>query len=68
MKRWKGYEHGVNLGGWLSQCDHSKERYETFIREEDVRRISSWGLDHAGPVVYSWDFGFTMITTIKKCN
>ena len=46
MKRWKGYEHGVNLGGWLSQCDHTKERYETFIREDDIRRISSWGLDH----------------------
>ena len=46
MKRWKGYEHGVNLGGWLSQCDHTKERYENFIHEDDIRRISSWGLDH----------------------
>jgi len=46
MKRWKGYEHGVNLGGWLSQCDHTKERYEGFIREDDIRRIASWGLDH----------------------
>lgn len=46
MKRWKGFEHGVNLGGWLSQCDHTKERYEGFICEDDIRRISSWGLDH----------------------
>ncbi|MBR5420923.1 MAG: cellulase family glycosylhydrolase [Lachnospiraceae bacterium] len=46
MKKWKGYEHGVNLGGWLSQCDHSRDRYENFIREEDIRRIASWGLDH----------------------
>ncbi len=46
MKRWKGYEHGINLGGWLSQCDHTKERYDNFITEPDIARISSWGLDH----------------------
>ena len=46
MKRWKGFEHGINLGGWLSQCDHTKQRYDTFIREEDIERIASWGLDH----------------------
>ena len=46
MKRWKGYEHGINLGGWLSQCNHTKDRYDNFIIEEDIRRISTWGLDH----------------------
>ena len=46
MKRWKGFEHGINLGGWLSQCDHTKERYDNFITEPDIARISSWGLDH----------------------
>lgn len=46
MKELKGFTHGVNLGGWLSQCDHSKERYDTFIKEEDIKRIASWGLDH----------------------
>lgn len=46
MKHWKGYEHGINLGGWFSQCDHTKERYDRFIREPDIEKISSWGLDH----------------------
>lgn len=46
MKRFKGYEHGINLGGWLSQCTHTKERYENFIKEEDIKKISLWGLDH----------------------
>lgn len=47
MKKWEGYEHGVNLGGWLSQCDHTKERYDTFITEEDIMAIRSWGaVDH----------------------
>ena len=46
MKRFEGFEHGINLGGWLSQCDYSKERYDKFITEEDIRTIASWGLDH----------------------
>ena len=46
MKEFKGFMHGINLGGWLSQCDHTKERYENFIREEDIARIKGWGLDH----------------------
>ncbi len=46
MKKWNGYQHGIDLGGWLSQCDHTKERYETFIVESDVEKIASWGLDH----------------------
>ena len=46
MRKWIGYEKGVNLGGWLSQCDYSKERLEHFIEEEDIRRLSTWGLDH----------------------
>ena len=37
MKRFEGYTKGVNLGGWLSQCDHTEERYSTFITEEDIK-------------------------------
>ena len=37
---------GVNLGGWLSQCDYSDDRLDNFIKEEDIQRIASWGLDH----------------------
>ena len=45
---------GVNLGGWLSQCDYSAERLNTFILAEDFRQIAAWGLDHVRiPVDYN---------------
>ncbi len=46
MNDLKGYKKGVNLGGWLSQCDHTKERYDNFISEKDLEKIASWGADH----------------------
>lgn len=46
MRKWIGYEKGVNLGGWLSQCDYSKEHLGNFIKEEDIKRLSTWGIDH----------------------
>ena len=46
MKKLEGFMHGVNLGGWLSQCDHTKERYDTFITEKDIEVIAGWKLDH----------------------
>ena len=49
-----GFYRGVNLGGWLSQCDYSKERLDTFITERDLAVISGWGLDHVRiPVDYN---------------
>lgn len=39
-------DRGVNLGGYLSQCEHTKEHYEEFIKESDIEKISSWGFDH----------------------
>lgn len=53
MKKFIGYQRGVNLGGWLSQCEHSKQHYDFFITESDISRIASWGLDHVRlPVDY----------------
>ena len=53
MKNWPGYRRGIDLGGWLSQCPHTRERYETFIVEDDFRTIRDWGLDHVRlPVDY----------------
>ncbi|MCI1935549.1 MAG: glycoside hydrolase family 5 protein [Bifidobacteriaceae bacterium] len=50
------YRNGINLGGWLAQYDinepapfnesQRKKHFETFITEEDIDRISHWGLDH----------------------
>ena len=54
MKEWKGYKRGVNIGGWLSQCHHTYEHYDSFIKEEDIKTISEWGLDHVRiPVDYN---------------
>ena len=46
MKNKTGIYRGVNLGGWLSQCDYSADRLNNFIKEEDFAVIASWGLDH----------------------
>ena len=49
-----GFTRGVNLGGWMSQCDYSEERLERFITEADIAKIASWGLDHVRiPVDYN---------------
>ncbi|MCQ2482673.1 MAG: glycoside hydrolase family 5 protein [Clostridia bacterium] len=53
MSDFSGFMHGVNLGGWLSQCVHTDEHYDTFITEKDIAVIKSWGLDHVRiPVDY----------------
>ena len=46
MAEFKGYKKGVNLGGWLSQCNHDKQHYDSFINENDIAQIAEWGLDH----------------------
>ena len=46
MREWKGFVHGINLGGWYSQCDYSKDRLDNFIKEDDISRIADWGFDH----------------------
>ncbi len=49
-----GFYRGVNLGGWLSQCDYSRERMDHFITEKDIEIIAGWGLDHVRiPVDYN---------------
>ncbi|MBO4375649.1 MAG: cellulase family glycosylhydrolase [Lachnospiraceae bacterium] len=53
MKKMTGWEHGVNFGGWLSQSDHTKERYDTFIKADDFKIVKEWGVDHVRiPVDY----------------
>lgn len=46
MKILNGFNKGVNLGGWLSQCSYEKEHLDTFVQENDFRIIASWGADH----------------------
>ena len=54
MKQFSGYMHGVNLGGWLSQCNYKKEHLDSFIVEDDIKTIAGWKLDHVRlPVDYN---------------
>ena len=46
MRIFTGYQKGVDLGGWFSQCDHSEQRYDTFITGKDFAVVKSWGCDH----------------------
>jgi hypothetical protein len=54
MKRFIGFERGVNLGGWLSQGKYTKEYLDSFITEDDFKEFSTWGIDHVRvPVDYN---------------
>lgn len=67
---------GINLGGFLSQCEHRREHYDTFIRESDLKQIAQWGYDHvrlpidyevledeAGNVI---EAGYDLVETVVK--
>ena len=55
MRRFKGFQKGVNLGGWISQYYRRDEEYfDTFITEEDIEEIAALGFDHVRvPVDYN---------------
>ena len=54
MKRFVGFEKGINFGGWFSQCNYSKERFDNFITEKDFKKVSDWGADHVRiPIDYN---------------
>ena len=49
-----GFQKGVNLGGWFSQCDYSEERLNNFITETDFKQIADLGFDHVRiPIDYN---------------
>ena len=37
---------GINLGGFLSQCVHTRAHYDSFIVRDDIKRIKDMGYDH----------------------
>lgn len=57
MREFTGYKKGVDLGGWLSQCgegNYTEKHFNSFIKEEDIARIASWGADHVRlPIDYN---------------
>ena len=46
MNKLKGFNKGVNLGGWLSQGSLEESHISSFIKEEDIKRIKGMGCDH----------------------
>ena len=54
MRKFEGFQKGVNLGGWISQFDScDKAHFDSFITGEDIRNIASLGFDHVRvPVDY----------------
>lgn len=61
MEKFEGFTRGIGLGGWLTNFKRLKfipkewhaeitkgdiKHFESFITENDVRQIASWGLDH----------------------
>lgn len=61
MKRFDGFEHGMGIGGWLTNYkrfhvlpEHRRlcltvgdmEHFATYITEEDIAYIASLGMDH----------------------
>ena len=54
MRKFEGFEKGINLGGWLSQNTLTKEHMDSFIKESDIEKIASMGVDHVRlPIDYS---------------
>ena len=46
LKNTINLKKGINLGGWLSQCEYTNEHYDSFIHENDIKNISEMGFDH----------------------
>ena len=41
------FKKGINVGTWISQYDAwPSMNYDTFITENDIKQIASWGMDH----------------------
>jgi len=55
MRKFDGFQKGVNLGGWISQfAEYDPEHFRTFITEKDIAYIASLGFDHVRvPVDYN---------------
>lgn len=55
MRRFEGFQKGVNLGGWISQfAKYDHQHFRNFITEADIAYIASLGFDHVRvPVDYN---------------
>ena len=47
MQKLTGFMAGANLGGWISQYGaYDHDHFGSFIVEDDIKLIASWGMDH----------------------
>ena len=61
MKQWPGFEHGMGIGGWLTNYKRLQslpeerrmqltvgdfEHFASYITRDDIRYIRSLGMDH----------------------
>lgn len=54
MRQFDGFMSGINLGGWLSQCEITDEHMNTFITESDIEKIAGLSVDHVRlPIDYA---------------
>lgn len=55
MRKFEGFQKGVNLGGWISQFRrYDLQHFDTFITEADIEEIAALGFDHVRvPVDYT---------------
>ncbi|MGN0160338.1 MAG: glycoside hydrolase family 5 protein [Lachnospiraceae bacterium] len=55
MRKFEGFQKGVNLGGWISQfAKYDPKHFETFITKKDIDYIAGLGFDHVRvPVDYN---------------
>ena len=41
MRKFEGFQKGVNLGGWISQFrKYDKAHFDSYITEEDIRKVN----------------------------
>ena len=54
MRKFEGFQKGVNLGGWISQFDeYDPAHFDGFITKKDIQSIAGLGFDHVRvPVDY----------------
>ena len=54
MRKFEGFQKGVNLGGWISQFDeYDPAHFNSFITKGDIQNIAELGFDHVRvPVDY----------------
>ena len=55
MRKFEGFQKGVNLGGWISQFgdNYGREHFDSYITESDIKDIAGFGFDHVRlPVDY----------------